>query len=65
MSYAPMVPPLPQDFNNPRRRNSKPPIPPLPPNFHPDQPLAAPMPERAMPTLPADVYMIHIYSLLL
>ncbi|KAF8522642.1 HCP-like protein [Hysterangium stoloniferum] len=61
MSYAPpTVPPLPQSFHNqPRRQNSNPapPIPPLPPNFQPEKqhPMLAPMPERAMPSLPADM----------
>ncbi|KIJ35629.1 hypothetical protein M422DRAFT_262017 [Sphaerobolus stellatus SS14] len=58
MSYAPpAVPPYPSNFYDQRqyRQNSKPPVPPLPPDFHPEQSVVSPMPERIMPNLPADV----------
>lgn len=58
MSSVPAVPPLPQGYNSTLTdKYTKPPIPPLPDNFNPREEsyLAAPMPERAMPSLPADV----------
>ncbi|KIJ39832.1 hypothetical protein M422DRAFT_257433 [Sphaerobolus stellatus SS14] len=62
MSYAPpAVPPYPTNFYDQRqyRQNSKPPVPPLPPDFHPDQSVVSPMPERIMPNLPADPHHPH------
>ncbi|KAF8471021.1 hypothetical protein JB92DRAFT_2838411 [Gautieria morchelliformis] len=66
MSYAPTLPPLPNDYPHQQHshahhqsRHSKPPVPPLPPNFRPEDDraldLVAPMPERAMPSLGADM----------
>lgn len=67
MSLPPPLPPHPNLSSSHRpsqsTTNARPPVPPLPPNYRPDSrthPLFAPMPERIMPSLPADVCVIHI-----
>lgn len=58
----PPLPPPPHPHPPPHHRSesnsNRPPLPPLPPDYRPDSqthPLFAPMPERIMPSLPADV----------
>ncbi|GJJ14818.1 hypothetical protein Clacol_009086 [Clathrus columnatus] len=60
MSLPPPLPPHPNPSHRVSQQsvNSKPPLPPLPPDYQPDSqthPLFAPMPERIMPSLPADI----------